>query len=117
MDLETGNTIEYVTEASEMRAASISPDGSTVVLHDFAEGSLMIADFPDPSSLRPLLPRLAVGPDDPVAWSPDGTHIAYGNVADAAGFQAYVLDIAGGEPTRLTSFDGGLWNSSFRWSE
>jgi Tol biopolymer transport system component len=116
IDLSTGDAHAYPADQnSGLDATSISPDGTRVVGYQPETGQLMLADFGDPGSLRPLGAPLQVAPDRPVAWSPDGAHIAYGNVVGGAGFQAFALPIAGGDPVQLTDFEEGLWNGAFSW--
>src|SRR5919204_1781338 len=49
-----------------------------------------------------------------IAWSPDGTKIAYTANAGGKGFAIHVVDLASGEKTRLT--DGARDDSQPRWS-
>jgi hypothetical protein len=117
LDVDTGAVTAFPVEGSGLGAASVSPDGETVVFYSPDTGQLMSAAFGDAGSLRPLGAPLQVAPDRPVTWSPDGAHVAVGDVRGGAGYQAYALPVAGGEPVQLTDFQEGLWNSAFRWGE
>lgn len=121
IDVDSGdaveNTVENAGGENGVAASSISPDGSTVVLFDVAQRQLIAVDFGDPGSARAVGPRLGVGIDRPVAWSRGGSHVAYGDLAAEGGYQAFARPVHGGDPTQLTSFEEGLWNSSLSWSE
>lgn len=114
IDLSTGHTYAYAGGDFGLDDASISPDGSKIVLFEPDGRQLMIAEIAEPSSLRQLGAPLQVSPGEPVAWSPDGTHMAYADLGPA-GHQAHVRSVDGGDPVQVTTFEGGLWNSAIRW--
>ena len=117
VDLQNGDVFVHGTVDGSASKASISPDGSTVVLYDSNGSRLIAADFSDPNSVRALGPVLSGGLDRPVAWSPDGSHIAFGELAEVGGYQATVFPVAGGTARPVTSFEEGIWNAAFVWRE
>ena len=51
-----------------------------------------------------------------VAWSPDGTRLAFGGVADQFASQVYVVNADGSHVRALTSVAQGSWNGVPTWS-
>lgn len=80
-----------------------SPDGSTIVFNSDRDGEL--AGFlmnPDGSNLRPIA---VDGWFEYPSWSPDGTRITFTGAA-ANNYEVYVLELASGAVTQLTTAPG-----------
>lgn len=117
MDLERGTAFPYTEGDRSGHRASISPDGNTVILLDTEGLRLISVPFDDPDAAAIFSDPIGGGLDRPVAWSPDGSHIAYGGLSSEGWHQAFVRPVDGGDPIQITSFDEGLWNGSLTWSD
>lgn len=104
---------------AEIQAASLafSPDGAMI------GGMFRLAPVPASMALaviaatggtpRVVAKSLRTDFRSPIRWTPDGKGLAFSREDDGAS-NLWVQPVAGGEPVKLTSFDGGLIND-FRW--
>jgi tricorn protease len=85
-------------EAGDISAASVSPDGSRVVVTARGE----VFDVPVGKGVTRNLTRSSDSNDRGAEWSPDGKWIAW--IGDATGeTEIYLYDVAGGTVKQLTS--------------
>jgi Tol biopolymer transport system component len=119
--------IDLLFAVRHFKQVAISPDGTRVVWVQKLIGrngapsgnsAIYLADL---QNLAGLPRRITAGEEtaahdeQDVAWSPDGTRIAFLSDAETGGqLQLYQVNIAGGPPQRLTNLAGFLANP--RWS-
>lgn len=115
INTETGEVLEFGSPDASLSASSLSPDGIMVALFGTDTRSIALSSFDQPLEQQPLSPPLEVAPERGVTWSPAGNHIVYGGVTNQGGLQAFTAGIGDSDPAQVTSFDQGLWNTSFSW--
>ena len=116
---ETRLTSDWVTDSQFLRAATISPDGSRVVLATIDgsgdTGSLLSVDA-DGGTPVVLLERDGL---EGVSFSPDGTQIAYVSGHGDGGHRVWVMDADGTNPHEILANDvtlGGGHDHGIAWS-
>jgi Tol biopolymer transport system component/imidazolonepropionase-like amidohydrolase len=90
-----------------IRWPHVSPDGKRAVFQ--AVGAIWTMDLPDGRPTR-LLPESFGRHQYAPAWSPDGRSLAFTSWTDEERGYLWRLDIAGGEPVRLTTMAGEYLN-------
>jgi Tol biopolymer transport system component/streptogramin lyase len=105
-----GNNVRRLTHENHHNSSPAwSPDGSQIA---FVDDSTIYVMETNGSNVRRLAREFWNG--DP-AWSPDGSQIAFVSDRDDAGYEIYVMDIAGGtDAFRLTEND--IWEKNLAWS-
>ncbi|MCI0859006.1 MAG: PD40 domain-containing protein [Chloroflexi bacterium] len=95
-----GSNVQRVTTGANPQAFSWSPDGKRIVsdLAFFDQRHIVAAN--DDGTWEILLTEAGVN-TDPI-WSPDGQKIAYSST-DGGYWDIYVMDVDGGNPTRITN--------------
>jgi len=95
-----GSNVQRVTTGANSQAFSWAPDGKRIVsdLAFFDQRHIVAAN--DDGTWDILLTEAGVN-SDPV-WSPDGKKIAYSST-DGGNWDIYVMDVDGGNPTRITN--------------
>jgi Tol biopolymer transport system component len=86
---------------------SVSPDGSSLAFTDSRAG-LGVCKLPGCTDRRNIGP---VEFDAPLAWTPDGTGVAYADDGNV-----WIQPLAGGSRRQLTRFTDGRPIESFAWS-
>jgi dipeptidyl aminopeptidase/acylaminoacyl peptidase len=115
-----GTSLEKVLEEAsavrEMRAVSISPDGSRVGwVEKLAPDQYGIFEAPSNGTGPAVKIGVSISKDTEIAWSPDSRRIAFLSDSETKGqTNIYVTDIAGAKPHRLTNLKGAA--ASLRWS-
>lgn len=104
---EGATASRLTSDMAGVRDPVFSPDGERIAFYSTERGSQDIWVVDARGSMSPVqLTKSAMSEDDPrfaPAWSPDGRRIAYiSNAADYWHDDLWVIDVDGGEPTRLT---------------
>ncbi|MCP3099074.1 S9 family peptidase [Myxococcus sp. K15C18031901] len=98
----------------------VSPAGDRVAWVEVAQGGTLIQVVargePESRAVRvTACPQARACDESSLAWSPDGRHLAFlSDAGPSKQAQVHVVDVAGGEARRLTSFETPL--ASPRWS-
>lgn len=102
-----GSVSEEVPICVEFDSARWSPDGSSILFHDYQGVRSSTTPYlvePDGGNLRPLLPEgMLADPDwmaTASAWSPDGSAIVVG-IVDSSSQGAYLVPLDGQGPVRI----------------
>lgn len=119
-------TVDDLLDLVQVSAPEISPDGRRVLFsrselqkwsENKRESTIWIVNA-DGTGARQFLSRTQ---DRDAAWSPDGQHVAFLSTRDqegqrdAPGAQIWLLPLAGGEATKLTTLTSGI--RAFQWAD
>jgi dipeptidyl aminopeptidase/acylaminoacyl peptidase len=100
--IDGGTPRPIAPEEADQEGATWSPDGRFVAYTSNRNGTVDLRIVPADGGE----PRVLVAPELGVcqhpAWSPDGTRLAYLLATPTGPADLYVVDVAGGAPTRLT---------------
>lgn len=124
-DLESGDDhpieIELAVDAAEARPyiADVSGDARRVGISPTGKRALVVArgevfSVPGEHGAIRNLSRADGAHDEFPVWSPDGERVAFLSDRDGE-WQIWLVDAAGGEPRKLTSFGPG-YRHTLRWS-
>lgn len=103
-------TVDDLLALHRISDPQISPDGTrvvyTVATPDRQANRVLRNVWVVPTSGGAARQLTFTGRDGGARWSPDGSKLAFLSSRDG-GQQIYILNLTGGEPTKLTSLDGG----------
>jgi dipeptidyl aminopeptidase/acylaminoacyl peptidase len=103
-------TVDDLLALHRISDPQISPDGSrvaySVATPDRQQNRVLRNLWVVPVAGGPARQLTFSGRDGSARWSPDGSKLAFLSSRDGSQ-HIYILNLAGGEPTKLTSLDGG----------
>jgi Tol biopolymer transport system component len=115
LDLRSGKTTTFALPGPDAQGFDVSRNGRKIAYaaHD-AEGAFQIFEMDADGSHRTQLTHNRTRAEEP-AWSPDGTRIAYMGFTPDLSSEIFVIDVATGRSTRLTTTSDGRPAGSPAW--